>query len=124
MKIRVGFEMSYDFPQPTPLITVLGTHFTRASDIIVPDHLTTNPSVPITPYRDGFGNWCSRLVAPSGRMRLAADGTVRDSGLPDPIVASASPHAVEDLHAVAIVYLLGSRYGETDRHSNLAWELF
>ncbi len=45
MKIRVGFEMIYDFPQPTPLIMVLGTHFTRASDIIVPDHLTTSPSV-------------------------------------------------------------------------------
>jgi hypothetical protein len=54
---------------------LLGTHFTRASDIIVPDHLTTSPAVPITPYRDGFGNWCSRLVAPAGRMRLAADGT-------------------------------------------------
>ena len=66
MKIRVGFEMIYDFPQPTPLIMVLGTHFTRASDIIIPDYLTTSPSVPITPYRDGFGNWCSRIVAPAG----------------------------------------------------------
>jgi hypothetical protein len=56
MKIRVGFEMIYDFPQATPLIAVVGAHFTRASDIIVPDHLTSHPSVPITPYRDGFGN--------------------------------------------------------------------
>ena len=46
MKIRVGFEMLYDFPQPTPMIMVLGTHFTRASDVIVPDFLTTDPSVP------------------------------------------------------------------------------
>jgi len=124
MKIRVGFEMIYDFPQPTPLIALVGTHFTRASDIIVPDHLTTSPSVPITPYRDGFGNWCSRLVAPAGRMRLAADGTVRDSGLPDVIAASAWQHAVEDLPAEAIVYLLGSRYCETDRLSDIAWKLF
>ena len=86
MKLRVGFEMLYEFPQPTPMIMVLGTHFTRASDIIVPDFLTTSPSVPITPYRDMFGNWCSRIVAPAGRMRLAADGVVRDSGLPDPVV--------------------------------------
>ena len=49
MKIRVGFEMIYDFPQPTPLIAVVGTHFTRASDILVPDYLTISPSVPITP---------------------------------------------------------------------------
>jgi hypothetical protein len=46
MKIRVGYELICDFPQPTPMIMVLGTHFTRASEIITPD-LTTNPSVPI-----------------------------------------------------------------------------
>src|ERR1700685_1095673 len=74
MKIRVGFEMHYEFPQPTPMIMVLGTHFTRASDIIVPDHLTTSPSVLITPYRDLFGNWCSRIVAPAGQLRLAGAG--------------------------------------------------
>ena len=90
MKIRVGFEMLYDFPRPTPMIMVLGTHFTRASDVIVPDFLTTSPEVEITPYRDMFGNWCTRMVAPAGRIRLAADGVVRDSGLPDPVFASAS----------------------------------
>jgi hypothetical protein len=50
MKIRVGYELIYDFPQPTPMIMVLGTHFTRASDVITPDYLTTNPSVPISPF--------------------------------------------------------------------------
>jgi transglutaminase-like putative cysteine protease len=124
MKIRVGFEMLYDFPQPTPMIMVLGTHFTRASDIIVPDHLTISPAAPVFPYRDGFGNWCSRIVAPAGRVRLAADGVVRDSGLPDPVVASATQHAVEDLPADTLVYLLGSRYCETDRLSEIAWKQF
>jgi hypothetical protein len=57
-------------------------------------------------------------------MRLAADGAVRDSGLPDVIVPSASQHAVEDLPAEALVYLLGSRYCETDRLSDVAWKLF
>ncbi|HCX16839.1 MAG TPA: transglutaminase, partial [Afipia sp.] len=49
MRIRVGYEMIYDFPQATPMIMVLGTHFTRASDVITPDFLTTTPPVPITP---------------------------------------------------------------------------
>jgi hypothetical protein len=124
MKIRVGFEMLYDFPQQTPMIMVLGTHFTRASDVIVPDFLTTTPAVEITPYRDMFGNWCSRMVAPAGRVRLAADGVVRDSGLPDPVFASAVQHAIEDLPADTLVYLLGSRYCETDRLSEIAWQLF
>jgi len=124
MKLRVGFEMNYDFPQPTPMIMVLGTHFTRASDIIVPDHLTTMPSVPITPYRDMFGNWCSRIVAPAGPMRLAADGIIHDSGKPDTVVTSAIQHAIEELPPDTLVYLLGSRYCETDRLSETAWQLF
>ena len=57
-------------------------------------------------------------------MRLFADGIVRDSGLPDPVVASAVQHAVEDLPPETIVYLLGSRYCETDRLSDIAWKLF
>jgi transglutaminase-like putative cysteine protease len=124
MKIRVGYELNYDFPQPTPMILVLGTHLTRASDVIVPDYLTTDPAVTISPYRDSYGNWCSRLVAPAGRMRLSGDGIVRDSGLPDVVAPSAPQHAVEDLPAETIVYLLGSRYCETDRLSDIAWQLF
>jgi transglutaminase-like putative cysteine protease len=124
MKIRVGYELIYDFPQPTPMILVLGTHLTRASDVIVPDYLTTDPAVTISPYRDSYGNWCSRLVAPAGRMRLSGDGVVRDSGLPDVVAPSAPQHAVEDLPAETIVYLLGSRYCETDRLSDIAWQLF
>jgi hypothetical protein len=103
MNIRVGFEMIYDFPQATPLIAVVGMHFTRASDVISPDHLITSPSVTITPYRDGFGNWCSRIVAPAGRMRPFANGTIRDSGAPDMIVPSAAQHVVADLPSDTIV---------------------
>jgi transglutaminase-like putative cysteine protease len=124
MKLRVGFEMQYEFPQPTPMIMVLGTHFTRASDVIVPDLLTTSPSVAISPYRDLFGNWCSRIVAPAGAFRLAADGVVSDSGLPDPVFPNAFQHTVESLPTDTLVYLLGSRYCETDRLSDIAWKLF
>src|SRR4051794_6701228 len=119
MKISVGYEMIYEFPQPTPMIVVMGIHFTRASDIITPDYLMISPSVPVAPYRDSFGNWCSRIVAPEGRVRLFANGVVRDSGLPDVIVPSAAQHRVEDLPADTIVYLLGSRYCETDRLSEI-----
>ena len=66
MKIRVGYELVYDCPQPTPMILMLNTHFSRASDILIPDHLVTTPAVPIIAYRDNFGNWCSRIVAPQG----------------------------------------------------------
>ena len=70
MKIRIGYELIYDCAQPTPMILTLSVHYTRVSDIIIPDHLIAEPPVPLTAYRDSFGNWCSRIVAPKGPFRL------------------------------------------------------
>ena len=124
MQIRVGYELIYDCPQPTPMILTLHIHFTRVSDIIVPDHLITSPSLPMTAYRDAFGNWCSRIVAPKGQIRLFTDAVVNDTGLPDVAAPLAQQHPVQDLPAETLVFLLGSRYCETDRLSLIAWDLF
>ena len=124
MQIRVGYEFIYDFPQPTPMILTVSIHYSRASDIVTPDHLTTKPSVPVTAYRDGFGNWCSRIVAPPGRFEIKGNGVVGDTGLPDAFVPSAQQYAVKDLPEETLVFLLGSRYCETDLLSPVAWQLF
>ena len=97
MQIRLGYELVYDCPQPTPMLLMLSVHYTRVSDMVVPDHLVTTPSIPIGAYRDGFGNWCSRIVAPTGRTRLSAKGFVNDTGEPDVVATDANQHAVEDL---------------------------
>jgi len=124
MRIRVGYEFIYSFPQPTPMILTVSIHYSRASDIIVPDRLTTDPLVPVSTFRDGFGNLCSRLVAPAGQIRIESTGLVRDTGLSDVVVPYAQQHAVKDLPEETLVYLLGSRYCETDLLSPVAWQLF
>jgi transglutaminase-like putative cysteine protease len=124
MKIRIGFEMAYQCPQPTPMILTLSIHHSRASDLVRPDHLVTNPSVQITAYRDLFGNWCSRLVAPEGRFILRSDALVNDSGVPDVVAPEAQQVPVEYLPESTLVYLLGSRYCETDELSETAWQRF
>ena len=124
MQIRIGYEMVYECPQPTPMILMLNIHYSRVSEVVVPDHLLTDPVVPLTAYRDGFGNWCSRIVAPRGDIRIFADGVVRDSGLPEEIAHDAQQLAVQDLPEETLVYLLGSRYCEADGLSDEAWRLF
>jgi transglutaminase-like putative cysteine protease len=124
MQIRVGYELVYDCPQPTPMILTLSIHFTRVSDILVPDHLITHPPVPITAYRDAFGNWCSRIIAPKGQIRLSTDAIVNDSGEVDSVVPTAPQIPVQDLPNETLMFLLGSRYCETDRLSQTAWDLF
>ena len=79
MQMRVGYELIYDLPQPTPMALMLNIHHTRAGDIVVPDRMIAEPFVPMTSYTDGFGNWCTRIVAPPGRLRLSASGVLHDT---------------------------------------------
>src|SRR5688500_15164244 len=124
MQIRVGYELLYQCPQPTPMILTLNVHYSRASDLVRPDHLMVSPSVPVTAYRDSFGNWCSRIVAPQGPVRLWADGVVKDSGLPEEPAPWAVQRPVPALPEETLLFLLGSRYCETDLLSETAWRLF
>ena len=124
MQIRVGFEMTYDCPQPTPMIFCLNVHYSRVSDLVGRDSLVVDPPVPIAGYRDSFGNWCTRIVAPAGRTRVTSDALLNDTGAPDAIVPQAQQHPVQDLPEETLLFLLGSRYCETDRLSETAWNLF
>ena len=78
----------------------------------------------MTSYWDGFGNWCTRMLAPPGRLRLSTSALLNDTGEPDSIARSEQQHAVEELPEDSLVFLLGSRYCETDRLTGIAWNLF
>jgi len=124
VRLRIGYELRYAFPQPTPAILTLNLHYTRVSDLETPDHIVISPSVPISGYRDGFGNWCSRILAPAGRVTISTDAIVRDSGLADPVAPDAGQVPVEELPEEALVFLLPSRFCDSDRLLDLAWTLF
>jgi len=106
------------------MILTLNVHYSRVSQLVRPDHLLTTPAVPTTGYRDGFGNWCTRLVGPAGHFTVKTDTVIHDSGAIEPVVPGAVQHMVQDLPEDTLVYLLGSRYCETDRMSQVAWDLF
>lgn len=124
MKIKVGYELIYYCPQPTPMMLVLNVHHSRASDLLVPDHVTTDPSIPIGHYHDSFGNWCTRLVAPTGQLKIASTAVVNDSGEPDIVAPSAQQHPIQDLPEEALVFLLASRYCDSEKFLQIAWNMF
>jgi transglutaminase-like putative cysteine protease len=124
MKIRAGYELVYDCPQPTPMLLMLSVHPSRSGDLLTPHEMSFDPPVDATHYRDGFNNVCTRIVAPTGRLTIASEFMVGDPGTPDPVVPEAEQHPVQELPDETLVYLLGSRYCETDRLSETAWSLF
>ena len=48
MKLRIGYQLDYDFPQPTPVILMLNVHFSRVSDLDEPDHIRIQPPVRVS----------------------------------------------------------------------------
>jgi transglutaminase-like putative cysteine protease len=124
MQIRIGYSLSYEFEQPTPMIVLLNVHYSRVSDLVAPDTMVTTPSTPYDSYRDSFGNWCNRLVASPGLFTVKTDALINDPGRPDEAPHDAIQHAVEDLPQETLMYLLPSRYCESDRLTETAWQLF
>ena len=75
-------------------------------------------------YTDGFGNACTRIVAPAGLTTISTDFEIYDSGQPDVVAEDAIQHDIKDFPDDVLVFLLGSRYCETDRLSDFAWAQF
>ncbi len=124
MLIRYGYEITLTCPQPTPLICLMSVQADRLQDLRAPESASASPHVPVTTYHDSFGNLCRRLVAPPGDLVLRGDATILDSGTHDPAFPDAREVPVQALPDDVLLFLLGSRYCETDRLSQTAWDLF
>lgn len=124
MQIRTGFTIAFDTNGPTPMNLLLNIRPERRNDLITPEVIMFDPPVAARQHVDGFGNVCTRIVAPGGRITMSADFVIADSGLPDEDASDAREIPVQDLPDDVLVYLLGSRYCDTDKLSQTAWALF
>jgi len=106
------------------MLLMLSVHPSRLPDLITPQHITFTPAVPARDYRDSYGNICTRILAPAGRIAMAADFLIRDSGAADEVALDAGQSPVEQLPDDVLMYLLGSRYCDTELLLETAWKLF
>ena len=75
-------------------------------------------------YFDGGALAAESITSKPVLVKIYADGVVRDSGEPDPVVPDALQHPVEDLPSDTLLFLLPSRYCEVELMLDLAWKLF
>jgi transglutaminase-like putative cysteine protease len=125
MLIKVGCEIEFTFPAPTPVILMLSLHPLRAPTIRKHENLQVSPPVPLSQFFDLNGNRCARALVPAGHVSFSNDAVVEDCGLPDLQVPSAPQANVQDLPQETLQFLLASRYCEVDSElKQLAWQLF
>ncbi len=124
MRIRAGYTIAYDCPQPVPMLLCLSLHPSRERDLLTNQTIQFDPPLDPTQYKDDFGNTCHRITAPQGNMVISTSFDVTDTGLPDPVVPGAKQMPVDTLPTGTLVYLLGSRYCDTDHMHDVAWSLF
>jgi transglutaminase-like putative cysteine protease len=106
------------------MLLMLRVHPSRENDLLNPDLVATDPVVPVQSYIDGFGNLCSRITAPTGLITLTTDAVIESSPVQDLVMPDARQIEVAQLPSEHLVFLLGSRYCETDKLSDIAWSLF
>ena len=124
MLIRYGYEMTFVCTVDTPMVCQLDIHPSRAISVRSEHPFRAAPNIPSHLYADVFGNRCRRFIAPPGELTIYSDGVVEDCGSPDPIDWNAPETPVGRLPDDTLLYLVGSRYIETDVLSQIAWNLF
>jgi transglutaminase-like putative cysteine protease len=124
MKIEAGYDIAFNCPQEVAMVLMLSVHPSRRHDLLTDHTMRFSPNIMARDYIDRFGNICTRLVAPPGILGVRNRFIIDDRGLPDEIALGARQWAVNDLPDEVLVFLLGSRYCDTEKLSNLAWSLF
>ena len=124
LKIRAGYDIAFNCFQDVPMVLMLSVHPSRQGDLLTDHAIRVSPNVALRDYKDGFGNVCTRLVAPVGQINIRNEFIIEDGGLPDEVAPHAEQIPLDRLPDDALVYLLGSRYCDTQRLTDLAWSMF
>ena len=121
MKLKVACQLVYDSKENAPLILMLRPQNGSEQQLIEEDYLLT-PNIPISEYQDVYGNLCQRMVAPLGKLSIKTSSIFEvKENLETNFGAAFVP--VENLPNEVIIYTLPSRYCESDKLSNLAFEI-
>ncbi len=124
MLIRYGYDITLSCAQPTPMITMMSVRDELRDAIRSQSGLRTQPEVGLSAYRDLWGNTCRRFVAPAGEIRLFSDGTIEVPRTTEEVKPWLGVTPIADLPDEVLIFLLGSRYCETDRLSQFSWDTF
>src|SRR4029079_15179906 len=109
MYIRIGYEFQFDLPSAAHMVLMLHTHPEKAHLLQRPERIHIEPlGLRVDAFTDAFGNRCSRVMVPAGKLHVWAYNVIWDSGEREPRIDGLNRHAVDELPNDVLPYLLGS----------------
>ncbi len=122
--LRVGCSLVYEVTGTAMLLLNLRPCPNR-NHAIVFEALTLGNNLPAEEFTDSHGNRVCRVRLAPGRNLFRHDAIVRVSSQPDNHdLTDATPHAPGELPPELLRYTLPSRYCDSDKLINFAWEKF
>ena len=124
MIIQAGYKISFQCPNWTPMLLQLNVHPTRDGDLRSPDIIKSDPPLPMRIYFDLYGNKVTRTDVPPGLVTFYNNFQIMDSGEPDVMPTSDVLTPISQLPDDVLLYLVSSRYCDSDALASFAWMKF
>lgn len=122
MILNVGCSLGYEVLTPTAHFTINVLVNTDAQQRLVSEELVFTPETSSERISSSKGNRVVRVEAAAGPFELRYNAKV-DTRRP-PLPAEVPPDNPGRLPLTVLTYTLPSRYCESDRFNQLAWEMF
>lgn len=124
MFIRYGFDITIESDADLPMVIQMSARPEAQINLRGIESFSTDPGVASSTYLDRFGNLCRRLTSPAGQFRMQQVAVMADPGVPEPVFSDAKQMSIEALPDDVLYYLMASRYCDSDRLIQPAWDLF
>jgi transglutaminase-like putative cysteine protease len=123
LTVRVGCHIVYETAAPTAILLVLKPRHDEHQTVLQ-QQLTFTPHLPFFHFEDLHGNLTDRAVLQPGQNVIHHDALVSVSSLPDNPEPTGPPTPVYQLPPETLRYTLPSRYCDSDKLLNFAWNQF
>lgn len=123
LTIRCGFDFTYDAAAPTPIMLVAQPR-DGAWQRIEAEELHIGLNLEVEQGEDSHGNVVHRFTLPPGRTQIRHDALVAVPSVYDNFGAVDEPIPVDELPPELLRYTLPSRYCDSDKLMNFAFEKF
>ena len=123
LTVRVGCHLTYETTAPTPVLFVLKPRL-EGNVLVMQERLSFGIGLPSYEFQDTHGNITYRSLFMPGRNEIRHDALVAISSLPDSREIRGQLQSVAQLPYELLRYTLPSRYCDSDKLLDFAWNQF